>query len=455
MYWLPFKTALTIACFVGLLYGMDFLPVLKEYKVMDWASIPKLLDFSEGRSSASPEADVEARLRPDTEPAHQLVHPVVDPKKSLEPFYRALHDAAGRKDVKVRIFHYGDSPTTADLITADARELLQKQFGDAGHGFCLVAKPWAWYQHNGLVIKGDGWTIDPAHQSALRDGMFGIGGVSFRGATGAVSTIRMTKAKHSRIEIAYLKQAYGGVLQVEAAGKVIGKVTTTSAEEGSGFASFPVPPEAGSITLRGMSGQVRIFGVVLERKDPGVVYHSLGINGASSITLSRAFDEKHWRQQLLHYQPDLVIVNYGTNESTYADWVDRASERELREVIRRVRAALPETPVLIMSPMDRGQRMASGGIGTMPTIPRLVAIQERVALETGCAFFNTFAAMGGIGTMGRWYEAEPRLVGADFIHPMPAGARIVGSLLYKGLFDGYNRYKLRILENRGLVASTK
>ncbi|HMC62708.1 MAG TPA: hypothetical protein VKJ01_26175, partial [Candidatus Solibacter sp.] len=30
-----------------------------------------------------------------------------------------------------RIVHYGDSPTTADLITGDVRSLLQKRFGDA------------------------------------------------------------------------------------------------------------------------------------------------------------------------------------------------------------------------------------------------------------------------------------------------------------------------------------
>ena len=47
--------------------------------------------------------------------------------------------------------------------------------------------------------------------------------------------------------------------------------------------------------------------------------------------------------------------------------------------------------------------------------------------------------------MGRWYAAEPRLVGADFIHPMPAGAKIVGELLYRALRDGYNQYKLRQL----------
>ena len=47
--------------------------------------------------------------------------------------------------------------------------------------------------------------------------------------------------------------------------------------------------------------------------------------------------------------------------------------------------------------------------------------------------------------MARWYAAEPRLVGADFIHPMPAGAKIVGELLYNALRDGYNEYKLRKL----------
>ncbi len=45
--------------------------------------------------------------------------------------------------------------------------------------------------------------------------------------------------------------------------------------------------------------------------------------------------------------------------------------------------------------------------------------------------------------MGRWYEAEPRLVGADFIHPMPRGAKIVGGLLNEALMHGYHRYRTR------------
>ena len=102
--------------------------------------------------------------------------------------------------------------------------------------------------------------------------------------------------------------------------------------------------------------------------------------------------------------------------------------------------------------MDRGERNSSGDIDTVPVLPRLVNIESRVARETGAAFFNTYEAMGGQGTMGRWYAAEPRLVGADFIHPMPAGAKIVGELLYNALRDGYNQYKLRQLKTTSNTA---
>ena len=83
----------------------------------------------------------------------------------------------------------------------------------------------------------------------------------------------------------------------------------------------------------------------------------------------------------------------------------------------------------------------------MPTIPKIVALQRRVAKETGCGFFDTFQAMGGEGTMAKWYGAEPRLVGADFIHPLPAGGKIVGELLFRSLQNGFQAYKLRQLKD--------
>jgi hypothetical protein len=61
----------------------------------------------------------------------------------------------------------------------------------------------------------------------------------------------------------------------------------------------------------------------------------------------------------------------------------------------------------------------------------------------GCAFFDTFDAMGGPGTMGRWYKAQPRLVSGDFIHPFPAGAAKVGGLVDEALLAGYRHGEAR------------
>jgi hypothetical protein len=79
----------------------------------------------------------------------------------------------------------------------------------------------------------------------------------------------------------------------------------------------------------------------------------------------------------------------------------------------------------------------------MPTIPRIVALQRRVARETGCGFFDTFQAMGGEGTMARWYAAQPRLVSADFMHPYPAGGKMIAIAFTREIISGLNRYQLR------------
>jgi lysophospholipase L1-like esterase len=155
----------------------------------------------------------------------------------------------------------------------------------------------------------------------------------------------------------------------------------------------------------------------------------------------RFFAVDQWTAALRHEHPDLVVINYGTNESVYPAYLDKDYPGELRKVIARVRAAVPEASILVMSPMDRGVLDPSGEIVTPSALSHLVDIQQKVAAETGCAFFNTFEAMGGSGTMGQWYAQKPRLVSADFMHPLPAGAAIVGALFKNALVKSYQLHK--------------
>ena len=267
--------------------------------------------------------------------------------------------------------------------------------------------------------------------------------MSFTGGPAAATKIEFERSAYTRFEVWFLRQAEGGALTVTADGNVLGRIETAGEDSAAEFAAFESPSPARSLELRVASGHVRLFGVTAENTAPGVVYDSLGLNGASITVLSRMFNAAHWAAELQHRRADLIVVNYGTNEADFPDFIEKGYEKELRETIRRLRAALPETSILIMSPMDRGRKGASGEIETMPTIPRLVAIQRRVAKETGCGFFDTFQAMGGEGTMARWYAAQPRLVSADLIHPYPNAGKMVAELVAREITSGLNRYQLK------------
>jgi lysophospholipase L1-like esterase len=330
------------------------------------------------------------------------------------------------------------------------RRLLQERFGDAGHGFVLIARPWAWYGHNGIKLQATGWDIAAASQKRAADGIHGLGGVSFRGQTGASSTISLPDDGYSSVTIHFLAQPGGGTFAVYASDRKLAEVSTATetraetktetkpATKQMAFEQLPLPAGSRNIELKVTSGTVRLFGYRFDKDQPGVQYSSLGINGAQVQMLFRYFEPGQWSEALRHENPALVVLNYGTNESIYPDYVEKQYPNELRQVIARVRAALPHASILLMAPMDRGVMNSSGDIATPEALDRLVAVQKKVAGETGCAFFNTYAAMGGAGTMGRWYHAQPRLVSADFMHPLPAGAAKVGALFEEALVKSYD-----------------
>ncbi len=363
---------------------------------------------------------------------------LIDNNGALDHFYETLRQLHSGQRHTVRIVHYGDSPTTADLITGDARDLLQERFGNAGPGFILIAKPWAWYGHHGVDVSGDGWKIDTAVGS-MREADYGLGGAIFTGPVGASSTFHLTSHDSTSIEVQYLAQPNGGSLEISADGQSVGTISTAGDTKQNAATTLPLPAGSHIIKLTVVGSPIQVFGVAFGRDNPGLTYDSIGLNGASTTVMSRAFNPTTFAVSLEHRNPDLVVINYGTNESGFPSYVEKQYEGELIRAIGRVRSALPDASILIMSPMDRGER-SGDTITTMRAIPEIVAIQQRVAEQTGCGFFNTYQAMGGNGTMARWYDHHPAMVGADLIHPSPQGAHIVAQLLTGQLLIGYERY---------------
>ena len=372
----------------------------------------------------------------------------IDNSNELDPFFAALWKLEQHKQPGVvTILHYGDSPTTADLITGDIRAQLQQRFGDAGRGYSLIAKPWAWYGHRGVEISDHGWKWRTG-VGLMRQGIYGLGGAAFEGQPGAWSKFRLTESEQTALDVEYLAKPGAGSFEVGAAGdqKIDQKLadqSTASDSQSVGFLHVELPAGTKMVTLRPSSGAVTLFGVDFKRGANGLLYDSLGLNGATVTVLGRVLDPDLWKQQLAHASPTMIIVNYGSNESSFGKFVHTQYANELRLAIQRTRQVAPGVPILIMSPMDRGERNGLDDIETMSTIPEIVAIQRQVAAETHCAFFDTYDAMGASGTMARWYAASPRLVTADLLHPTPQGATIVAGLFIAQLDLRYDRWKMQ------------
>jgi lysophospholipase L1-like esterase len=378
--------------------------------------------------------------------------PIVDPSgHALDAFFERLARTDRKEPGAItRILHYGDSTIASDYVSGTVRRRLQARFGDAGHGFLLIANPWEWYFHNDVFHASEGeWMASKLAGPTASDRMYGLGGVSFMSYGGGVAWFgTATRGEYgrraSRFDVYYLEQPGGGDLELSVRGGASERISTRSEGEAkvSRAHSVHVADGESKLTVRAAGGgPVRLFGVALERDVPGVVYDALGAHAAMAVYWQRQ-DRAHWRDQLALRDPALIVVQYGTNESDL--WrLDREEyERAFSELLDELKEIAPLAAVLVVAPLDRAEQRG-GRLLTKRVIVDLVTIQERVAGAHGVAFWNTFEAMGGEGSMSRWARAKPQLGGGDLTHPTPLGAEILGDMLSDAIVAAYDGRRQR------------
>jgi lysophospholipase L1-like esterase len=155
------------------------------------------------------------------------------------------------------------------------------------------------------------------------------------------------------------------------------------------------------------------------------------------------FDPEHLHSQLRRRDPNLVVFMFGGNDMNTQGTMQKYRE-EYTAVIRLFRAAKQPMACLVMAPLDHGEREGSRII-TRPIVTKIVDAQREVAKAEGCAFFDTYEAMGGDGSMGRWVRSNPALGSGDLSHLTHHGHKVVGGLLYRALVAGYVDYRKRMV----------
>jgi lysophospholipase L1-like esterase len=232
-----------------------------------------------------------------------------------------------------------------------------------------------------------------------------------------------------------VERPHGGSFQLRVDGEAERTVSTAAGAVGVAHLEIAVPPGPGGVEVQyNNDGPVRLLGVVMESGDPGVVYDSLAINGARASVLAR-YDDAHWRHELDRRKPALVVLMFGANEGANRFLVLKEYRVHLADVLRTLRSAVPYASVLVVGPLDQAKREADGRLDSWRMPEKLSRAQREVALAEGCAFFDTWTAMGGRGSMAHWYSHG--MGGGDLIHPTENGARKIGTWIAEALLYGY------------------
>jgi lysophospholipase L1-like esterase len=362
--------------------------------------------------------------------------------KSMEALHRALRRAAAGEG-QARLVFFGASHVASDLFTGHIRRELQARYGDAGHGFLVPVHPWRTYRHRDINIESDGkrWEtqrIRVGDSEVERVGVAGIAMVSKRpGSFGAVYTAQ--EGEYGRtagfFELYYMKHPRGGDMDILIDGRRARRISTRAAKTSSAYAAFRVPDAPHRFEVRTLSKRpVWLFGLAVERDQPGVVVDTLGING-SRARYQLLWDDEVYQEHLRRREPDLVVLAYGTNESG-DESPSEDYERDLRAVVKRMRDAVPEASCLLVGPSDRPMQVEERVFEDRTRTARVIETQHRVALEHGCGFFDLVAFQGGALSMVQWAANDPAYASQDHIHYTRVGYQRLGEVLLSALLEG-------------------
>ena len=365
-------------------------------------------------------------------PKPEVVPPATfEEPKALAAFRAALAaQQAGNAAHALRISYFGDSLTADDQITHALRERLDALVGDGGPGFVWAVPPHPYCQHRAIARASSGtWHVHGISTVQPTDHLLGLGGSAETDSGGSIRLV--AKATVTSIDLHYLAQPKGGQLAVFADGKEVGTVQTAADKKQAAFAQLAMPDGARKFELRA-NGKVRLFGASLENAK-GAVVDNLGVVNATAKQLANHNLPEHWQKQLSHRDADLVVIMLGTNE---AEWLAPRGagmaehEKLFGDLLDSVRTGNPNASCLVVSPLDQTDYT----LETMPpreSIPAMVAAQHRAAAAHGCAFWDTYAWMGGKGASKVWYRRG--LVVKDYQHPTSNGAVRIATALFAGL----------------------
>ncbi len=126
------------------------------------------------------------------------------------------------------------------------------------------------------------------------------------------------------------------------------------------------------------------------------------------------------------------VVPYVVKDYTYY-------EVQLLKQLRYLKKLHPNLAIIILGVSDMSKK-ENGHYVSYPNIEKIRDAQRRAAFKAGCAFWDTYSAMGGKNSMPSWVFSDPPLARKDFIHFSYQGSKVIAEMFYNALMNDYKEF---------------
>lgn len=191
----------------------------------------------------------------------------------------------------------------------------------------------------------------------------------------------------------------------------------------------------GSKAVENIPVTYQTSGIARETGSNGVVYHILGVNGATC----QSFSTPEHIRQIADLHPDLVILSFGTNEAHGRRYNASEHTAAMNYLIAELKASCPDVAFLMTTPPGAYVRNGRRGKIINPRTPLVVENELKFAREHGIAIWDMYDIVGGKQRACLNWNAA-KMYQRDKIHFTHEGYTLQGLLLHEAFIKAYNHY---------------
>jgi lysophospholipase L1-like esterase len=358
---------------------------------------------------------------------------------NMKSFFGKLAHLVAVGDKQINIVQIGDSHIQADLFSNRLRQMLQSYFigGNGGRGFVFPYTMARTNNPSNYKVKYTGSWTGCRNIELNKSCTLGLAGIAVT-TYDSVASFSLSSANfddiiydYTRIRIFYDSENDAHNIELEN----IGSVQVAEINESPGVKEWILSGATNEVDIRirktgGGKEAFTLYGVALETEDPGIIYHSVGVNGAQVTSFLRCelLDE-----QLQKLDPDLIVISLGTNDAYGSPFDESVFQANYLEFLNRIKKANPGVPILLTTPGDcyKAKHPNTNNIKAREAIYTLAKTEN-------CNVWDFFTVMGGLSSMQSWRNNG--LAGGDRVHLTKAGYELQGSLMFDALVKGFENY---------------